>query len=178
CNDIGVMLGCSDRKVDYWLKKHGISKRSISEAIYAKANPGGDPFTIQDPKTIDQAILFGIGVGLYWGEGNKRNKHSVRLGNTDPKLIKKFIEFLKVAYCVDVKRLKFGLQVFSDMSPRHAQTFWEKELGISSNQFQKVVVTPARGVGNYRNKTQYGVLTVYLNNKKLRDVICTTIENL
>jgi hypothetical protein len=175
---ISRIFKCSESKVNYWLKKYNIPKRSISEAIYIKANPNGDPFVVNKPRTIDQAVLYGIGIGLYWGEGNKKSKHAIRLGNTDPKLIKKFIDFLEDMYEIDSQKLKFGLQIFSDMSPIKAQRFWQKELGVSKNKFQKVIVTPARGVGNYRNKTKHGVLTVHFNNKKLRDIICGAIENM
>ncbi|MBU4536875.1 hypothetical protein KJ603_02445 [Patescibacteria group bacterium] len=178
CVEIGNILKCSDRKVDYWIKKYGIPKRSISEAVYVKHNPKGNPFVVNSPKTINQAILYGIGIGLYWGEGTKSNKHSVRLGNTDPRLIKKFIDFLVNIYEIDTKKLKFGLQIFSDMSPVKAQSFWQKELNVSKGQFQKVIITPSRGEGTYRNKIKHGVLTVHFNNKKLRDIICGDIENI
>lgn len=178
CKEIGVILGVSDRRVDYWIKKYNIPKRSISDAIYAKCNPGGDPFSIKHPSTVEEAILYGIGIGLYWGEGTKRNKYSVRLGNTDPKLIKKFIDFLETFYKIDTKKLKVGLQIFSDMKSSAVKKFWQKELNISSQRFQKVIVTTARGVGTYKNKIQHGVLTVYFNNKKLRDILCEAIENL
>jgi hypothetical protein len=39
-------------------------------------------------------MLFGMGLGLYWGEGTKRGKGGMRITNTDAKMIKKFIEFL------------------------------------------------------------------------------------
>ncbi len=178
CVEIGSLLNYSERKIDYWLKKHNIPKRTISDAIYVKHNPNGDPFVVNQPKTIEQAILYGIGIGLYWGEGTKSSKHAVRLGNTDPRLIRKFIDFLINIYEIDTKKLKFGLQIFSDMSPVKAQRFWQKELNVSKNQFQKVVVTPSRGVGNYRNKIEHGVLTVHFNNKKLRDIICGNVENI
>lgn len=178
CAEIGKILGYSEKKVDYWIKKHRIPKRSISDAVYARCNPDGDPFSVNKVKNTENAFLFGLGLGLYWGEGTKSNKHTVRLGNTDPRLVKKFIEFLEQIYCIDRKKLKFGLQIFSDMSPQKAKKFWKEELGVQSNQFQKVIVTPERGVGNYRYKTKHGVLTVHFNNKKLRDVICGAIEKL
>lgn len=178
CKEIGIILGVSDRRVDYWVKKYNIPKRSISDAVYVKCNPGGDPFSIKRPSTVEEAILYGIGIGLYWGEGTKRNKYSVRLGNTDPKLIKKFIEFLETFYKIDTKKLKVGLQIFSDMQSSEVKKFWQKELNISSRQFQKIIVTATRGVGTYKNKIQHGVLTVYFNNKKLRDILCGAIENL
>ncbi|MEI6864138.1 MAG: hypothetical protein WCK46_02080 [Candidatus Adlerbacteria bacterium] len=167
---------CSATKIDYWLSKYEIPKRSISDAIYKKRNPKGDPFLFQKPKTISTAILYGLGIGLYWGEGTKRSKNSVRLGNSDPFLIRKFIQFLEVLYSIDIRRLKFGLQIFGDMNGEEALTFWIKSLKAKREQFYAPIITPHRGVGNYRRKTKYGVLTLYFNNKKLRDIICSAID--
>lgn len=176
---IAKLLGCSQHRVNYWLHKHGIQKRSISDALYKKWNPNGDPFTVRHPKTIEEATLFGLGIGLYWGEGTKANKNSVRLGNSNPALIKKFVEFLERFYQIDKSKLHFGLQIFGDMEAQEALRYWIKFLGISRKQFYpSIVVTPHRGVGNYRMKTKHGVLTVYFNNKKLRDILCSAIEEM
>lgn len=174
--EIARKLKYSPNKVDYWIQKHGIQKRSISAAIYQKRNPDGDPFRVRKPKNIDEAILYGMGIGLYWGEGTKRNKLSTRLGNSDPFLLKKFIQFLEVMFCIDVKRLKFGIQIFGDMHADTVLAFWMKALKTKRSQFYKPIVTPHRGVGNYRQKTKYGVVTLYFNNRKLRDIICRAIE--
>jgi len=176
--DISLELGCSENKVTYWLRKHKIPKRSIADAVYAKCNPTGDPFDTKQLTTKDDLFLFGLGIGLYWGEGTKSNKHTVRLGNADPALIKKFIQFLEKIYSIKRSRLHFGLQIFSDMSKDEALSFWVKELRVNPSQFQKVIVTPTRSIGNYRQKTQHGVLTVHFNNKKLRDIIVSAIAEL
>lgn len=174
---IASRFQCSEHKVDYWIKKFGIKKRSLSEALYKKWNPKGDPFSVSTPRTIGEGILYGLGVGLYWGEGTKANKNAVRLGNTDPRLIRKFIAFLQKFYGIDMKRLRLGLQVFGDMRPSQAIGFWTKFLRVPRKQFlPTIVITPHRGVGNYRQKTRHGVLTLYFNNKKLRDILCNAIE--
>lgn len=175
---IAMIFKCSESTINYWLKKYDIKKRSISEAAYIKHNPDGDPFKIRELKTIKDAWLMGLGLGLYWGEGTKSNKYSIRLGNTDPRLIKKFIEFL--AYCcrINKQKLRFGLQIFSDMSPKDALKFWQKELNVRVSSFQKIIVTPTRGDGTYKHKIKHGVLTVYYHNKKLRDIICGMIDSI
>lgn len=175
---IASRLKCSENKVNYWLEKYAIPKRSISDAMYIKYNPKGDPFVIKEPKTIDEAILYGLGIGLYWGEGNKKNKNSIRLGNTDPQLVKKFIEFLEKSFNVKRSKLKFWIQIFSDISPKKSLKFWQKELNVLPSQFGKVTVTQSRGVGTYKNKMKYGVLTVYFNNTKLRDIMCKLIKDI
>jgi hypothetical protein len=176
--EIAKRLGFSLNKINYWMKKYGIQSRSISEGVYLKCNPDGDPFKIQIPKSLQDAMLYGLGLGLYWGEGTKSNKHSIRLGNTDPRLVKSFIFFLEKIYGVKRSKLQFGLQVFSDMSPQKALNFWRVALGAEKEQFFKVIVTPSRGKGTYKRKIQHGVLTVYCNNRKLRDILCGEIEKL
>jgi len=175
-NDIGRVFGCSGRKVAYWMGKYKIPSRNRSEATYQKRNPLGDPFKLSEPKNMGEALLVGMGLGLYWGEGNKLNKNSVRLGNTDPALIKTFIDFLNL-FEIDKDKLRFGLQIFSDTRSSEALNFWVRELKVQKPQFQKVVITPSRGVGTYRKKSKYGVLTVYFNNKKLRNVIVGKLKD-
>lgn len=177
-HDIARRVHKGTSTINYWLKKHEISKRTIRDAIYIKHNPHGDPFVYAPPKTIEDALLEGIGIGLYWGEGTKRNPTSVRLGNSDPKLIRYFIKFLERRLHIQKNKLRFGLQIFSDTSPSAALAHWRRELSAPSSAFQKVIITPARGAGNYKHKSKYGVLTVHFNNRKLRDKLCAFIENL
>ena len=173
--EIAKIFNCSERTINYWLAKYGVKKRSISEAVYLKYNPDGDPFKIIDkPRTIEEAILYGLGLGLFWGEGNKRNKNSIRLGNTDPKLICKFIEFLVKVLGINRDKLKFGLQTFDDMPTRKTLKFWLNELkhfGINKNQFFKVTVTRSGSIGNYKEKSKHGVLTVHFGNTKLKKIL-------
>lgn len=175
---VAKLFDCSQNKINYWLNKYRIPKRKISEAMYIKWNPFGDPFVFNNPQTLDNAFLWGLGLGLFWGEGNKKNIHAVRLGNVDPGLIRIFLKFLDEIYTIDRKRLRFGLQTFTDISKRRAISYWCKELHITRQQFYKVTVTPSGSIGTYREKSKYGVLTIYFHNKKLRDRIVGAIEEL
>lgn len=176
--EIADQLKCSENKVTYWLKGYLIQKRSISDALYTKHNPNGDPFKFKKPSTPEEWFLFGLGLGLYWGEGNKKNKMAVRLGNSDPRLIKKFLEFLYTTYAVEEHKVRFGLQIFNDMNPQKVLSFWCEQLHVGKEKFGKVIVTKSRGIGTYREKTNYGVLTIYVSNTKLRNMICSEIEKL
>src|SRR3989344_3535161 len=89
-SEITRIFKCSEHRVNYWLKKYNISKRSISEAVYQRCNPKGDPFKVKKIESLADAKLLGLGLGLYWGEGNKKNKNSVRLGNSNPLIINNF----------------------------------------------------------------------------------------
>lgn len=169
--DIAKIFRCSERGINYWFKKYCIPKRTISEAIYLKNNPDGDPFKSVCPKNIEEAKLFGMGVGLYWGEGNKANKNTVKLGNSDPALMRVFIDFLVKFFTIDKEDLKFHLHTFTDIDLKEAQGYWMRELNINKNQFYNPTITITGKLGTYRKKSRYGVLTVYYANTKLRNIL-------
>lgn len=169
--EIAKLLGFSHHKIEYWMSAHSIKRRSISDAVYKKHNPNGDPFTIKPIRTKDDARLQGIGIGLYWGEGTKSNQHSIRLGNTDPKLLNIFMHFLIELYGVKREDFHFGLQIFTDINPDEAMAYWTKELDVNPSQFYKIIVTISGSLGTYRKKSRFGVVTVQYHNKRLRDII-------
>ncbi len=175
---IARTLKCSENRVNYWLAKHKIQKRTISDAMYHLKNPLGDPFLLKQPKTLEQGILFGMGLGLYWGEGSKRGTGGVRLTNTDARLLRKFIEFLETIFGIERKRLRFSIQIFSDISPEKAISYWQRELNVGKEQFYKIVISKVRGKGTYKYKSEYGVAIVYFNNIRLKRLICEMIENI
>jgi hypothetical protein len=169
--EIADSVGRSLSNIVYWMDKHGIARRSRSEATYRKKHPNGDPFSVRTPKDAEEAWLYGMGLGLYWGEGNKKNKWSVRLGNTDPALLRMFIKFLATAFRVSKDDLRFGLQIFTDISSEAALAYWTKELEVLPSQFMRPSVTISGSIGTYRQKSPYGVVTVLYHNKKLRDIL-------
>ena|SRR3989344_2458627 len=174
--EIGFALDCSTSKINYWLTKYKIEKRSISDAVYRRLNPGGDPFKINKPVNPNDLILFGMGLGLYWGEGTKADIHSVRLGNSDPYLIKTFILFLDKIYGVKKDKLKFGLQIFSNMKQDDCLKYWCDKLGVNKNQFYKIMIKPSVKKGTYTKRKIEGVITIYYNNVRLRNEINDTLK--
>ena len=127
-------------EVVYWMKKYGILRRTRSDAIYKKRNPHGDPFRVKPMLIAEEFFLLGLGIGLYWEEGTKKDSGSVRLGNTDPGLIAQFINFLETVFEIDKNKLRFGLQIFSDIDKDVARGFWKNHLNISDSQDRKSVV--------------------------------------
>lgn len=173
--EIATQHGCSVHKIAYYMDKYQINRRSISEAVYKKHNPNGDPYKIKPIATLVDAQLLGLGLGLYWGEGTKANKHSVRLGNSDPQLIKQFMLFLIRLFGVKKSDFHFSLQIFSDIEPSEALLYWSRTLKVETSQFYKTTVTISGSIGTYRQKSKYGVVTLYYHNKKLRDLLVESL---
>src|SRR3989344_9085899 len=94
-SEISNELNFSVHKIKYWMDKYKIKRRSLSDALYIKNNSNGDPFKIKTDLDKKEIFLLGMGLGIYWGEGNKVTANSVRVANTDPYMIKSFITFLK-----------------------------------------------------------------------------------
>lgn len=169
-SQIADYLGCSQNKVNYWLEKVGIQKRSISEALCVRRHGLGGGFSIKEKMTADDLKLYGLGVGIYWGEGNKRNRHTVRVGNTDPQLMTTFIEFLVMICGVKRDEIRYSLQLFTDIDEKDALNFWLNELNIKKSQIMPTINRVNSGkIGTYKVKNQHGVLTLYVFNMRLRN---------
>ncbi|MBI4035796.1 hypothetical protein HY383_02520 [Candidatus Daviesbacteria bacterium] len=169
--DIAKHLCISSNKVVYWMNKYRIQRRSISDAVYLKNHPNGDPFSFRTPSSLAESMLLGLGLGLYWGESNKLNKTSIRLGNTDPDLMNYFIKFMIDICGVKKQDLKFGLQIFTDIDTQTAMNYWMEELDIKKEQFYKPIITKSNSLGTYRKKSKYGVIMLNYHNRKLRDLL-------
>jgi hypothetical protein len=175
---ISLDLECSVHKVEYWMNKHSIKRRSISDAIYIKQNKNGDPFNIKSSLNSKEKLLKGLGLGIYWGEGNKKNTYSVRVGNTDPELLRVFVLFLRKICGVHEHKIRYGLQLFTDVEEQVALNFWQEQLGIDRSKIMPTVNRIVSGkIGTYKTKNEYGVITVYVNNRKLRDWMVAQLKS-
>ena len=176
--DISDKENLSYSSVKYWISKYQIPRRSWSDATYAKRNPDGDPFKVKKKLNKKEIELRGVGLGIYWGEGDKSsNNTSVRLCNTDPYLIKKFREFLRKIYRVKEKKFSYGLILFNDVNKSKAINFWKKQLDIERKQLGKITIIPPQGKGTYKKKSEFGVLAIIFTNKKLKEIVLNDIKN-
>lgn len=174
--EIAHVLNCSIHKVVYWMDKYSLRRRSHSEASYMKANPNGDPFQIKEKLNTKEMFLYGLGIGIYWGEGEKVSKNAVRVANTDPHIIKTFTKFLLNICGLEKRKLLYNLICFNDSDPEEVKNFWAKELEISPEKFGKIVQIAAQGKGTYRKKSKFGVCIVIVGNIKLKAWIMNQIQ--
>ncbi|MCR4264359.1 MAG: hypothetical protein NUV98_06605 [Candidatus Roizmanbacteria bacterium] len=176
--EISQILHCSQNKIVYWMNKYGITRRMRSEAVYIKANPLGDPFNIKQKLLPEDRFLLGLGIGLYWGEGEKVSKYSVRVANTDPYLILTFSRFLKEICRVKTDKMRYSIVCFNDTDTFQAQQYWSKLLGVPAVKFGKIVQIPKQGKGIYKRKSKFGVCTLTVSNMKLKEWIMKEVNKL
>ncbi|TSC56915.1 MAG: Resolvase helix-turn-helix protein [Parcubacteria group bacterium Greene0714_21] len=98
-------------------------------------------------KKLSQRELLLIGTALYWGEGYKkpiikngkeRTYHKISLSNTDPILVKVFLEFLKNILKIPESRVRAGVRIFKHTNEQTALKYWQEITGLPKNQFEKV----------------------------------------
>jgi len=102
---------------------------------------------------------------LYIGEGSK-TKDSVALANSDARIIKTFLKFLREFCGVDEAKIIASLNIFDDVDLECAINYWMEVTQIPKSRFGKPIVRKSRG-GMYKNKSKYGTLTINVCNTKL-----------
>lgn len=173
--EIADLFGCSANKIVYWMNYYGLERRQISDAVYAKWNPDGDPFCIHEPQTLEEHQLFALAIGLYMGEGTRNGIHEVALANTNPNVLKIFIRFMIEICGVQRDKLRLKLNVYDDCDVEEAINWWCNQVNLKKEQFFAPTIRLSRG-GTHIQKSQYGTVTVAFGNVKLKSIIMRWCE--
>lgn len=167
---IAKQQNISINKVVYWMKKYGIARRSYSEATYLQKNPKGDPFKIIPINSPEKTELLSLAIGLFLGEGNKRDKFHVRFTNSDSKIIKVFLSFIRKICGVKEQKIQAFINIFDDRIYEKSLDYWVRITEIPPFRFYKPTIRP-RKIGTYKNKSKYGTITIVVSNTKLLNQI-------
>ncbi len=92
-------------------------------------------------------------------------------------MLKVFIGFLVKFFRIRRGDLKFHLHIFTDININKAKKYWINQLRISKGQIYKPLISRSGSIGTYRNKSKYGVMTLYYGNTKLRNQLVRLIED-
>jgi len=129
------------------------------------------------------------GLLLWWTEGTKLRKakqwkntwyYAVEITNTDPKIIRLFLDFLRKDIKIEESKLKLQLQIHEGDNQNQLEEFWSKVTKIPKYRFQKTIIRP---VGNKTGKTKGTCKTRYSNKEtfkklaKMLDDLLKLIEN-
>jgi hypothetical protein len=103
--------------------------------------------------------LFSAGVMLYWGEGTKAQKSTVRICNTDARMLAVFISFAVQFLHIEKSRIKLALLLYPDLDDNVSKYYWSEALGIPLDQFYKTQFIQGK---HLTRKLAWGVCTVSL----------------
>jgi transcriptional regulator with XRE-family HTH domain len=77
-----------------------------------------------------------LGTALYIGEGFKRD-HQVGMANTDPRVLRAFVTWLRRCFGIDESRLRVRLYLHEGLDLEDAERYWSELLSIPRAQFRK-----------------------------------------
>lgn len=117
--------------------------------------------------------LFISAVAAYWGEGDKSGGSLVRLANTDPQMIKLFINFLLSICAVPKNKLRLALYIYEDLDDIVCREYWSKNTGL--DHFHKTMVLPSR---HKTKKLPYGTCTILVANTYLKKKLLLWIDQM
>ncbi|OGQ38830.1 MAG: hypothetical protein A2W61_01385 [Deltaproteobacteria bacterium RIFCSPLOWO2_01_44_7] len=92
--------------------------------------------------TIDENLAKIFVSLLYWCEGSKHPSTSyIAFSNSDYRLVKIFLEFLRQGFKIHEDEIKVHLQLHSTHSQQEMTKFWSNLLDVPLNQFYKPTIT-------------------------------------
>jgi hypothetical protein len=124
----------------------GSSKRweSLKKDVYNNYNP-----PIDDPN-------FMLGLGLYWGEGNKKNGFGI--SNSDSKVIRIFIDWSKKYF--DVVDFKAHVQHYDIDKDDFVKSWWSDEINLDLSNFGKSNFSVSKISKDKRKTLPYGTIKI------------------
>lgn len=110
--------------------------------------------------------LFIAGIMIYWGEGDKVSGHGVRIANTDPGMIRLFVNFMIHVCQIPRNRIKAWILLYPDLDEGVCKKFWVKNSGLGDRSFTKCIIIKGR---HKTNRVRYGVCNVGISSKYFKN---------
>lgn len=120
---------------------------------------------------MEYSIRQIIGVVLWWTEGTKARQNNrwkntwnctVEVTNTNPDIIKLFLDFLRKDIVISEPRLKLQLQIHEGDDQEKLEVYWSRITEIPGERFTKTFVRP---MGNKIGKSM-GTCKIRYSNKQ------------
>lgn len=126
--------------------------------------------------------LFISGLSLYWAEGYKKGNDELGFTNSDPRMIKVFIKWLREVYKIPSDNLIFRLSINNNHHDREKEVirFWLDICGVKAEQFTKTSFIHSISKKIYSNREfHFGTLRIKVRRgTDLRRKILGSIERL
>lgn len=180
-NNIAKIVGCSKSTVHYYSKQvdnnhNNIVKKRIKNNAINASKCANDVWSNKRQLIVNKAIkewpsiklnpdmmLF---LGLYWGEGTKRNGH-ISIVNNDPGVIKISYNIIK-----NYGKIETIVRCYPDHNKNICKNFWENLLNIND-----VKIKDKKWLGKKRKTwSKYGICTIRTSNMNYYIKILTWIS--
>lgn len=192
--EIGNRLKVPKSTLSYWLREFPFTEEKIKELQrkgWKKSEASRERFRITMRRKKEQKnheiykkyqerfidlptiAFFVAGLTLYLCEGNKKDYTKLDLANTDPKIIKFFIQWMAKFLDVPKEKIKVTLHLYENMDIEREKGFWRNELGIQETQFYKPSIRKLKKSSfSYPEPYRHGTCSLYVGGvEKKREVM-------
>jgi predicted transcriptional regulator len=183
-SDIADKLKVSKSTVSTWCKDIALTNEAIelisrtskskstasllryTESLRAKRQLAiTDSYSVGKRKVgkITERDIYFFGLGLYWGEGYKRGSQEFGFTNSDPRMIKFYIVWLRSVFKVSGNDLIARVSINDSHMSRveEVEKYWSKITGITRAQFTKTSLIKTQSRKIYKNAdVHYGTLRI------------------
>lgn len=195
---IAKLLPVAKSTLSNWLKHYPLSEERIKQIRIQSLNKGEakierfrNTMRVKREKRFRESYSkylkkfsqpseesqFVAGLMLYLAEGSKKDDYHITLANTDPKVIKFFMRWAN--QFMDISRSSFRVQLhlYPNMDIDKEVTFWQKELGITREQFYKHQIRVLqKGSFSYRESFRHGTCSVYFSGSDKKRELMAAIK--
>ncbi len=119
------------------------------------------------------------GLFLYWGEGAKFKEANLSISNTNPAILKFFVDWVIRSLLFPKSKLKIYLHLYQDMKISEEIEFWSSTLDISKIQFNKPYIKKSRKSEiKHKGGFGHGTCNISLGNARLTEKVLMGLKTI
>lgn len=127
---------------------------------------------------LSRREVFIAGFYLYWAEGTKTHKGNIGITNTDPAVIRVFLNWASIVK-IPREKMYVRLHLYADMDAEKEICYWAQELNFSRAQFRSPHVKKSLLTGlTYKNGFGHGTCNLRFENMAMWEYITGALKYL
>lgn len=186
-------LSVSKGSLSLWLNKYPLTHQQLDKLQFHnehRIEAFRETMAKKKQKLFDNAVadqekiigeltekeLYLCGLALYWGEGGKTQYSSLTFANTDPRMVKFFLVWLKKAVHYPDDQIKIKLHLYKDMNIGDEIKYWREVTGFGDDHFTKPYIKEATLKGLTYKTRGHGTCNVIAGRLKFARPIFAGME--
>jgi transposase-like protein len=196
--EIARLLGVSTSSVSHWVRdieltdaqhaalqaRNGLHERQrLARAAMAAKARARRTAAQQDgrQRARSPGYRYAAGCMLFWAEGS-RQRNKVVFTNSDPAMVRFFVEFIREFFEISSDRLRLTCNLFADHEARQRgiENFWLRTVGLPRSCLCKSTVNRYSRYSQKKrkNKLPYGTCRVVVHSTEIAQTIYGSIQEL
>jgi hypothetical protein len=121
-------------------RRAAVTKKRKMEVLMSKYRLGARVLLETFPITVEVSQVFCA--LLYWAEGAKFTDNRLEFTNSDPDMIRAYLNLLRKGFMIDERKLRVNIHLHHYHEDLEQKRFWSEVTGIPLSQFNKSYIKP------------------------------------